>query len=108
MPPQTLILGEGRVEGSNLISSMNKIVERAKSPTPVFFKRIRNISLTLTAIAGVILTAPISLPAAIVTGAGYIAVAGSIASAVSQLTSSAEELAKTPKPGVKRKVNASK
>ncbi len=65
---------------------MNKIIARAKSPTPVFFKKIRNISITLTAIAGIILTAPIALPAAIVTGAGYIAVAGGIASAICQLT----------------------
>ena len=49
-----------------------------------FFKKIRNIGLVLTAISGVIATAPISLPAVLVTVAGYLAVAGGIASAISQ------------------------
>lgn len=45
---------------------------------------IRNIGLALTAISGVIATAPVTLPAVIVTVAGYLAVAGGIASAISQ------------------------
>ena len=63
---------------------MKKIVERIQEPTPKFFKKIRNIGLVLTAISGVIATAPISLPAVLVTVAGYLAVAGGIASAISQ------------------------
>ena len=63
---------------------MKKIVERIQEPTPKFFKKIRNIGLMLTAISGVIPTAPISLPAVLVTVAGYLAVAGGIASAISQ------------------------
>lgn len=63
---------------------MKKIIERAKAPTPKFFKIIRNIGLTLTAVSGVIATAPVSLPALVVSVAGYLAVAGGIASAVSQ------------------------
>ncbi|MBP7500378.1 MAG: hypothetical protein KA796_11030 [Chryseobacterium sp.] len=63
---------------------MKKIVERIQEPTPKFFKKIRNIGLMLTAISGVIATAPISLPAVLVTVAGYLAVAGGIASAISQ------------------------
>lgn len=63
---------------------MKKIVERIQEPAPKFFKKIRNIGLMLTAISGVIATAPISLPAVLVTVAGYLAVAGGIASAISQ------------------------
>ena len=63
---------------------MKKIVERIQEPTPKFFKKIRNIGLMLTAISGVIATAPISLPAVLVTVAGYLAVAGGIASEISQ------------------------
>ena len=63
---------------------MKKIVERIQEPTPKCFKKIRNIGLMLTAISGVIATAPISLPAVLVTVAGYLAVAGGIASAISQ------------------------
>ena len=63
---------------------MKKIVERIQEPTPKFFKKIRNIGLVLTAISGVIAAAPISLPVVLVTVAGYLAVAGGIASAISQ------------------------
>ena len=40
----------------------------------------------MLAISGTIATAPVALPAAIVTAAGYVAVAGSVLSAVSQIT----------------------
>lgn len=63
---------------------MKKIVERMKEPTPKFFKILRNVGLVLTAVSGVLATAPISLPVAMVTVAGYLTVAGGIASAVSQ------------------------
>lgn len=63
---------------------MKKIVERVQEPTPKFFKTIRNIGLVLTAVSGVIATAPVSLPAVVITVAGYLAVAGGIASAISQ------------------------
>lgn len=62
------------------------IVQRVKSPTPKFFKKLRNIGLALAAIGTAILTAPISLPVAVVTAAGYVAVAGGVISAVSQIT----------------------
>lgn len=64
---------------------------RAKSPTPPFFKKLRNIGLILVAVSTAIVTAPISLPAAIVTAAGYAAVAGGVISAVSQITSEKEK-----------------
>lgn len=63
---------------------MKKVIERIQEPTPKFFKMIRNIGLLLTAVSGVIATAPISLPAIVTTAAGYLAVAGGIASAISQ------------------------
>lgn len=65
---------------------MKKVIERIQEPTPKFFKVIRNIGLVLTAVSGVIATAPVSLPAIVVTVAGYLAVAGGIASAISQTT----------------------
>ncbi|MEH6307818.1 hypothetical protein RYH73_19345 [Olivibacter sp. CPCC 100613] len=60
-----------------------EITERIKSPTPKFFKRIRTIGLTLGAVGGALLTAPITLPATVVTLAGYLATAGIVASAIS-------------------------
>jgi uncharacterized membrane protein HdeD (DUF308 family) len=67
------------------------IVKRAKAPSPKFFKVLRNIGLTLAAVGGVILTAPIALPVVIGSIGGYLAVVGGVLSAVSQLTTSYEE-----------------
>ncbi len=63
---------------------MKKVIERIQEPTPKFFKLIRNAGLLLTAVSGVIATAPVSLPSLVITIAGYLAVAGGIASAISQ------------------------
>ena len=63
---------------------MKKLVQRIQEPTPKFFRKLRNIGLALTAVSGVIVTSPVSLPALVVSVAGYLAVAGGIASAVSQ------------------------
>lgn len=63
---------------------MKKIIQRVQEPTPRFFRRIRNAGLILTAVSGALLTAPVALPAMLITAAGYLAVAGAIAGAVSQ------------------------
>jgi uncharacterized membrane protein HdeD (DUF308 family) len=62
------------------------IVERVKAPSPKFFRILRSIGLALLAISGTVMAAPIVLPAAIVSVAGYMAVAGGVISAVSQVT----------------------
>lgn len=61
-----------------------KLTQRVKSPTPKFFKKVRNIGLALAAISATILTEPMALPAVVVKIAGYLAVAGSVAGTVSQ------------------------
>ena len=63
------------------------IVDRAIAPTPKFFRILRSIGLVLMAISGTIIGAPVALPVALVSAAGYIAVAGGVISVVSQLTS---------------------
>ncbi|OBX23327.1 MULTISPECIES: hypothetical protein [Bizionia] len=60
------------------------LVERYKKPTPKFFKILRNIGIALATAGGAIITAPISLPAIVITIATYMAVAGTVATAVSQ------------------------
>jgi hypothetical protein len=60
------------------------IQERMQSPTPPFFQRLRNLSIILAAISGAILTTPATLPEIVVKVAGYLAVAGTVAGAVSQ------------------------
>lgn len=68
------------------------IVDRAKAPTPKFFKILRSIGLALLGISGSIVAAPVLLPAAVVTVAGYVAVAGGVISAISQITVDTETL----------------
>ncbi len=63
---------------------MKTTIERLKSPTPNFFKKIRNIGLILAAVATSIVAAPVALPAVVIKIAGYLAVASGVASAVSQ------------------------
>lgn len=60
------------------------LAERYKKPTPKFFRILRNIGISLAAAGGVIITAPISMPAILVTVATYLTVAGTVATAVSQ------------------------
>ena len=67
------------------------LVERVKAPTPKWFKIVRAIGITLTAVGGAILTAPVAIPATIVTVAGYLALGGTIATAVAQTAIQAEE-----------------
>ncbi|SEG47806.1 hypothetical protein [Flavobacterium urumqiense] len=74
------------------------IIKRVKAPTPKFFKILRGIGLALLAISGSVIAAPIVLPTAIITTAGYMAVVGGVISAVSQMTVVEENLNK-PRDG---------
>ncbi len=65
---------------------MKKIVNRVTTPTPKFFKVLRNVGLAMAAVGGTLLAAPIALPVIVTSVAGYLAVAGGVLSAVSQLT----------------------
>jgi uncharacterized membrane protein HdeD (DUF308 family) len=62
------------------------VIKRAKAPTPKFFKLMRTIGLVLAALGSSIVAAPVVLPLTVVTLGGYLAVAGGVLSAVSQLT----------------------
>ena len=61
-------------------------IKRAKAPTPKCGKVLRNVGLALAAIGGTVLATPIALPVVVTSVAGYLAVAGGVISAVSQLT----------------------
>ena len=60
------------------------IIQRTQAPTPKFFRILRTVGLALAAAGGSILAAPVALPAAVLTIAGYLTVAGSVIGAVSQ------------------------
>lgn len=57
---------------------------RCGEETPPFFKKLKKVGLVLMAAGIAIVTAPIALPALIVTIGGYLIVAGGVATAVSQ------------------------
>ena len=59
---------------------------RLQSPTPKFFRKIRNAGLILGAIGTALLTAPVALPAVVTAAAGYLVTAGLVASAISTAT----------------------
>ena len=73
------------------------LVQRAKAPTPEFFKVLRNIGLLLATVGGTILAAPITMPIVVSSAAGYLTVAGGVLSAVSQLTTTDDYLKKKKK-----------
>ena len=52
--------------------------------TPKFFRVLRSVGIALATAAATILTAPVSLPAIVLTIAGYAAVAGGVITAISQ------------------------
>lgn len=62
------------------------VSERADAPTPKFFKRLRTIGLILAAVGATILASPVALPALAVQIGGYLTLAGSVVTAVSQVT----------------------
>ncbi|MGJ1323684.1 hypothetical protein ACR780_13435 [Sphingobacterium faecium] len=65
---------------------MMNVLERAQAPTPKFFKLLRSVGIIVATIGGTILTAPIALPAALISIGGYLTVAGGVISAISQIT----------------------
>ena len=62
------------------------LAERAVSPTPTFFQKLRNFGLALAAISAAVVATLISSPAIIAKIAGCPAVAGTVLSGVSQVT----------------------
>jgi hypothetical protein len=60
--------------------------ERAGKRSPKFFRKLQHLAIVCTAISAAILTAPVALPAALVTASGYLATAAAVAAALSKLT----------------------
>ena len=60
--------------------------ERWNEKTPKFWKRIQRWAIITGTVAGIIIAAPVALPAAVITVAGYVATAGTVAATLAQLT----------------------
>jgi len=69
---------------------VQELKQRLKSPTPKFFRKLRNIGIAVAAVATTIATAPVALPAVLVKIAAYLAVAGTTISVASQATKEGE------------------
>ena len=67
------------------------LVSRIQEPTPKWFRIVRNLGLALSAVGGVLVAAPVALPATVIAVGGYLLLGGSIIGAVSQTAVSAEE-----------------
>ena len=67
------------------------IKDRVKAPTPPFYRKLRNFGLAGVAISTSLLAAPVAAPAIIAKIAGYLAVASTVASVVSQTVTGKDE-----------------
>lgn len=61
------------------------IIGRANAETLGFFLKLRDIGLALAAVSAALMASPVALAAIVSTIAGYIGVAGAVASAVCQV-----------------------
>lgn len=62
------------------------IIQRFKAPTPRFWKKVQKVGLVLTGLGTFLVSAPISLPATVVSLGGYAAFGGGLIATLSQLT----------------------
>ena len=60
------------------------LAQRVLAPTPKFFRTLRTIGVVIGLVGASILASPVALPAVILTVGGYLALAGSIVTGVSQ------------------------
>ena len=63
-----------------------ELKRRWKAKTPIFWKKVQKISIAAGVLGGAIIAAPVALPAAVVTVAGYLVAVGSVGATLSQLT----------------------
>lgn len=75
---------------------MEKLVKRWKAETPNFWKKVQTIGIGIGAVGGIIVSAPVVLPAALITIGGYMVAIGSVAAVLSKLTVKDASVLETP------------
>lgn len=60
------------------------LAQRVVAPTPKFFRLLRTIGVVVGLVGASLLASPVALPAVVATIGGYLTLAGSIVSGVSQ------------------------
>jgi hypothetical protein len=74
------------MESKVYFDKLGSFLERVNAETPPFFKKLRLIGLVAVTIGTTILMAPIAVPVALTTIAGYVLLGGTVLTAVSQVT----------------------
>jgi hypothetical protein len=69
---------------SNIPEVELTLAQRVVAPTPKFFRLLRTIGVVVGLVGASILASPVALPAVVVTVGGYLALAGSIVTGLSQ------------------------
>lgn len=65
---------------------LKEFIYRLGKPTPEFFRKMRNVGITVGAIGTALLTAPVALPVGLVSLGGYLVVGGTVMGIISQST----------------------
>jgi hypothetical protein len=68
------------------IKIMENLKERWNAKTPKFWKKVQKIAVLAGTIAGIIIAAPVALPATVITAAGYVVAIGTAVATTAQLT----------------------
>lgn len=63
-----------------------ELMKRWNAKTPKFWKTVQKLGIVAGAVGAVLIAAPVALPAAIITTAGYLVTAGGVTAALAQLT----------------------
>jgi hypothetical protein len=67
-------------------TTATELKTRWSGNTPLFWKKVQRIGIIAGSIGAALVAAPLALPVAIVTGAGYLIALGTVTAALSQLT----------------------
>ena len=79
-----------------LKDKLKSFFKRCGQDTPPFFKKLRIVGLVIAAAGATLLAAPIALPAAVITAAGFLTVGGAVATAMSQAAMNDEDDCEDP------------
>lgn len=71
-------------KASGDLNKLKSYLVRCNAATPPFFKKLRTVGMVVAAAGTALVTAPVVLPAVVLTIGGYLIVGGTVASAVSQ------------------------
>ena len=86
-----------KIKGDEFRDKLKSYFKRCGQDTPPFFKKLRIVGLVIAAAGATLLAAPVALPAAVITAAGFLTVGGAVATAMSQAAMNDEDDCEDPK-----------